>query len=332
VEIVSEPDFRSSWEAYDYVQHVRQTLQYVGVCDGNMEEGNLRCDANVSVRPKGTETFGTKIELKNLNSFRFLHRALEYEINRQIEVLESGGELRQETRLWNEKEGKTYVMRTKEYAHDYRYFPEPDLPPLVVTEEWIREIEQELPELPGPRKQRLMDQYGLSLEDAGILTATREIADYYEAVVARGVDAHAAANWVLGELTFLLKISNQGITTCPVTPENLAGMIKLIEAGTISGKIAKTIIEEMFSTGQTAEQVVAEKGLVQISDPGEIQRIIDRILQTNPDEVAAYRGGKAQLLGFFVGQVMRETKGKANPGLVNQLLHQALASARKEEK
>jgi aspartyl-tRNA(Asn)/glutamyl-tRNA(Gln) amidotransferase subunit B len=177
-----------------------------------------------------------------------------------------------------------------------------------------------------------MDQYGLSLDDAGILTATREMADYYEAVVARGVDAHAAANWVLGELTFLLKNSNQGITTCPVTPENLAGMIKLIEAGTISGKIAKTIIEEMFSTGQTAEQVVAEKGLVQISDPGEIQRIIDRILQTNPDEVAAYRGGKAQLLGFFVGQVMRETKGKANPGLVNQLLHQALASARKEEK
>lgn len=325
VEIVSEPDFRSSWEAYDYVQYLRQSLQYVGVCDGNMEEGNLRCDANVSVRPRGQQALGTKIELKNLNSFRFLQRALAYEIERQIAVLESGGKLRQETRLWNDKEGKTFVMRTKESADDYRYFPEPDLPPLIVSEEWIEQMRQELPELPGPRKQRFMAQYGLSFDDAGLLTATREMADYYEAAVAQGVEARSAANWILSELTFLLKNSNQVIGKSPITPQRLAEMIKLIETGTISGKIAKTVIEDMFHSGKSAAEIVTEKGLIQISDPSEVQRIIDHVLQTNPDKVAAYQGGRESLMGFFVGQVMRETKGKANPQLVNDLLGKALA-------
>ncbi len=331
VEIVSEPDFRSSWEAYDYVQHLRQTLQYIDVCEGNMEEGNLRCDANVSVRPKGATEYGTKIELKNLNSFRFLQRALEYEVHRQIEVLESGGELRQETRLWNEREGKTTVMRTKEYAHDYRYFPEPDLPPLILTPEWIEEVKRELPELPGPRRQRFIEQYGLSFEDATTLTATRSMADYYEAVVAQGVEARAAANWILSELIYLLRSSGSDISACPITPPHLAGMIKLISEGTISGKIAKTVIQEMFQTGKTAEEVVKEKGLVQLSDPAQLEPIIDEVLQAHPDKVNAYRGGKVGLLGFFVGQVMKATKGKANPQLVNQLLREKLASSSSSE-
>lgn len=331
VEIVSEPDFRSSWEAYDYVQYLRQTLQYIDVCEGNMEEGNLRCDANVSVRLKGAEEFGTKVEVKNLNSFRFLQRALEYEINRQIEVLEAGGELRQETRLWNEKEGKTSVMRTKEYAHDYRYFPEPDLPPLVVSQEWIQQLQEELPELPGPRRRRFVEEYDLSFEDAGTLTTTRDLADYFEAVVSRGIEPRAAANWMLSGLTFLLKSANQDIRSCPITPENLAGMIKLIDQGAISGKMAKAVIQEMFNTGRTAEQVVKDKGLTQVSDPAQLRPIVDKILEANPEQVAAYRAGKEQVFGFFVGQVMKATRGQANPQLVNQLLRQALALQRNEE-
>jgi len=329
-EIVSEPDFRSSWEAYDYVQYLRQTLQYIDVCDGNMEEGNLRCDANVSIRPRGAQELGAKIELKNLNSFRFLQRALEYEIDRQVAVLESGGQLQQETRLWNEREAKTYVMRTKEYAHDYRYFPEPDLPPLIVSEAWIERLQQELPELPGPRRRRFVEQYGLSFEDAGTLTNTREMADYFEAVVGHGVEARAAANWTLSELAFLLKNANQDIASCCISPDHLAGLITLIDQGTISGKIAKTVIQEMFQTGNTAEQVVSDKGLTQMSDPAQLESVIRNVLEANADEVAAYRAGKEQLFGFFVGQVMRATKGKANPQLVNQMLRRALGSEPKE--
>jgi aspartyl-tRNA(Asn)/glutamyl-tRNA(Gln) amidotransferase subunit B len=329
-EIVSEPDFRSSWEAYDYVQFLRQTLQYIGVCDGNMEEGNLRCDANVSVRLKGVKELGTKIELKNLNSFRFLQRALEYEIDRQIEVLEAGGQLRQETRLWNEREGKTAVMRTKEYAHDYRYFPEPDLPPLVVAQEWIEELLEELPELPGQRRRRFVEDYGLSFEDASTLTATREMAEYYEAVVQQGIDPRSAANWIISELVFLLKDAGQDIVNGPVAPENLAGLIKLIDTGSISGKMAKSVIQEMFNTGKTAQQVVTDKGLSQLSDPVQLQPIIDKILAANADQVTAYRAGREQLFGFFVGQVMKATSGQANPQLVHQLLRRALATGPEE--
>ena len=324
VEIVSEPDFRSSWEAYDYMHYLRLTLQYVDVCEGNMEEGNLRCDANVSVRPKGTTELGTKIELKNLNSFRFLQKALEYEITRQIEVLEKGGLLVQETRLWDEAEGRTVVMRTKEEAHDYRYFPEPDLPPLVVSPEWVEELRRELPELPNQRKWRFMREYGLSLEDAATLTATRALADYYEAVVERARDPRASANWILSELMGLVKATGQEVTGSPVTPEKLAGLIRLIADGTISGKIAKTVLEDMVATGKTAEEIVREKGLVQITDVAEIEAIIRRVLEAHPENVEAYRAGKEKLFGFFVGQVMKQSQGKANPQLVNELLAKLL--------
>lgn len=330
VEIVSEPDFRSSWEAYDYVQYLRQTLQYIDVCDGNMEEGNLRCDANISVRRQGAAELGTKIELKNLNSFRFLQRALEYEIQRQIAILESGGRLQQETRLWNEKEAKTVVMRTKEDAPDYRYFPEPDLPPLVVSPAWIEQLRRELPELPGPRRRRFVQQYGLSFEDASTLTSTRAMADYYEAVVHHGVEARAAANWLLSEVIFLLKQAHQEITDCRLSPEQLASLIKLIDRGTISGKMAKTVLQEMFRTGKPAEQVVRDQGLVQISDPLEVDSIIRQVLDAHADEVEAYRAGKTQLFGFFVGQVMKATKGKANPQVVNERLRLALSAGSKE--
>jgi aspartyl-tRNA(Asn)/glutamyl-tRNA(Gln) amidotransferase subunit B len=324
IEIVSEPDFRSSWEAYDYMQYLRQTLQYVEVCEGNMEEGNLRCDANVSVRRRGTTALGTKVELKNLNSFRFLQRALEYEIRRQIAVLESGGQIVKETRLWDEAEGRTYVMRTKEEAHDYRYFPEPDLPPLIVTEDWIEEIRRELPELPNHRKWRFMEQYGLSIEDAATLTSTRALADYYEAVVRETGNPRASANWILSELMGLARAAGMEPFASPVTPQKLAGLIRLIADGTISGKIAKTVLEEMFRSGQSAEQIVRERGLVQITDAAQLEAVIRRVLDAHAASVAQYRAGKEKLFGFFVGQVMRETGGRANPQLVNELLRKIL--------
>jgi aspartyl-tRNA(Asn)/glutamyl-tRNA(Gln) amidotransferase subunit B len=325
VEIVSEPDFRSSWEAYDYMQYLRQTLQYVDVCEGNMEEGNLRCDANISVRLRGASEFGTKIEMKNLNSFRFMQKALEYEIDRQVAVLEQGGRLTQETRLWNDAEGRTYVMRTKEEAHDYRYFPEPDLPPLKVTEEWIEDLKRDLPELPNQRKWRFIEQYGLPPDDAATLTATRLLADYYESVARQSGDPRASANWILSELTGLTKAAGVEVAACSVTPEKLAGLIRLIADGTISGKIAKTVLEEMFTSGKTAEDVVREKGLVQISDASQLESVIRRVMGANPKHVEDYRAGKEKLFGFFVGQVMKETQGKANPQLVNELLRKLLA-------
>ncbi len=323
-EIVSEPDFRSSWEAYDYVQFLRQALQYVDVCDGNMEEGNLRCDANVSVRLRGQEALGTKVELKNLNSVRFLQRALDHEIDRQIGVVETGGRVVQETRLWSEKENKTYPMRSKEEAHDYRYFPEPDLPPLMLTPEYVEEVRSDLPELPGARKSRFINEYGLSFDDSGTLTSTRDVGDYFEAVVRAGAEAQAAANWMLSELLFLLKTSGESIYSNKVSPENLAALIGQISDGTISGKIAKEVLLEMYQSGRAAAEIIREKGLTQISDPGEIQAVIERIMAANPKEVAGYRAGKEKLLGFFVGQVMNETSGKANPAMVNSLLKKLL--------
>jgi aspartyl-tRNA(Asn)/glutamyl-tRNA(Gln) amidotransferase subunit B len=324
VEIVSEPDFRSSWEAYDYVQYLRKTLTYIDICDGNMEEGSLRCDANVSVRPKGQEKFGTKTEIKNLNSFRFVQKALEYEIKRQIEVLSDGGRVIQETRLWNDREGRTYVMRTKEEAHDYRYFPEPDLPPLVVSESWLSGLSGQMPELPEARRERFQKEHSLNMEESMLLTQSREMADYYEQVVRSSENPRHAANWVLSELLRELKNANLEITECPVKADYLGLLIKLINNNTISGKMAKEIFEKMFQTGKAPQKIIDELGLSQVTDPAVIREAIAKAITDNPKQVENYCGGKQTLFGFFVGQVMKATQGKANPQMLNDLLKEML--------
>ena len=319
LEIVSEPDFRTSWEAYDYVAFVRRTLQDIGVCDGNMEEGNLRCDANVSVRRPG-EPFGTRTETKNINSLRFIQKAIDYEIARQIHVLESGGKIVQETRLWNEKENRTYSMRSKEDAHDYRYFPEPDLPPLEVSAAWIAGLQASLPELPETRRQRFVKEYELSPEDALTLTASRALADYYETVVKTSGNHKAAANWVLSELLRELKNADVDITASKATAENLGAMIRLIDNNTISGKIAKDVFAEMWANGGDPDSIIKAKGWVQITDTSAIESIVDEVIANNPKEVESYKAGKVQLMGFFVGQVMKASRGKANPQAVNEIV------------
>lgn len=324
IEIVTEPDFRSSWEAYDYVNHVRQTLRWIGASDADMEKGNLRCEANVSVRRKGEERFGTKVELKNLNSVRFMQRAIEYEIERQIGVLESGGSVVQETRLWDDRAGETRPMRSKEEAHDYRYFPEPDLPPLVVTDEFIARVRAEMPELPSARRQRFMDQYGLAFNDAAQLTTDRALADYFERAAQAASNARAAANWVRTELLRELEASKTEIESCPITPENLGALIRLIDQGRISGKQGKEVFAEMFATGKSAEEIVRQRGLEQVSDAAEIERLVEQAIAANPKQVEQYRAGKEGLLGFFVGQVMKASQGKANPKIVNELLRAKL--------
>jgi aspartyl-tRNA(Asn)/glutamyl-tRNA(Gln) amidotransferase subunit B len=323
-EIVSEPDFRSSWEACDYMQYVRRTLLYIGVCDGNMEEGSLRCDANVSVRVRGAEKFGTRVELKNLNSFRFLQKALEYEIDRQIAAVESGEAIVQETRLWNERESKTYSMRSKEEAHDYRYFPEPDLPPLVVADELIERLRAEMPELPEARRRRFVDEYGLSLDDAAQLTDSRGTADYFETAARACGNAKAAANWILNELMREMKAASADINTVPVTAESLAEMIKMIDGGGISGKMAKDVLVQMYQSGKTAEEIVGEMGGSQVSDEAAIRAFVDQAIATNPKQLEQYRSGKTSLIGFFVGQVMKLSGGRANPNVVNEVLKKAL--------
>ena len=319
LEIVSEPDFRTSWEAYDYVAFVRRTLQDIGVCDGNMEEGNLRCDANVSVRRPG-DPFGTRTETKNINSLRFIQKAIDYEIARQIEVIESGGKIYQETRLWNEKENRTFMMRSKEDAHDYRYFPEPDLPPLEVSEAWIENLKSGLPELPEARRQRFIKEYDLSPEDALTLTSSRALGDYYETVVKVSGNHKLAANWVLSELLRELNNSNISISDCKVTSENLGKMIGLIENATISGKIAKDVFAEMWTNGGDPETIIKDKGWVQITDTSAIEKIVDEVIANNPGQVAGYKAGKVQLMGFFVGQVLKASGGKANPQAVNEIV------------
>jgi aspartyl-tRNA(Asn)/glutamyl-tRNA(Gln) amidotransferase subunit B len=324
-EIVTEPDFRSSWEAYDYVNHVRRALQWVGASEADMEKGNLRCEANVSVRRKGESAFGTKVELKNLNSVRFMQRAIEFEVERHIKTLESGGRLVQETRLWDERASETRPMRSKEEAHDYRYFPEPDLSPLVVTNEFIREVTASMPELPGPRAQRFAEQYGLSFADASQLTADRGLADYYEAAVeASGGNARGSANWIRSELLRELEHAGLSADKSPIPASEIGALVKLIDDGTISGKQGKDVLVEMFSTGKSAAAVVEERGLVQVSDTGEIDRVIDEVMAANPKQLEQYRGGKEGLFGFFVGQVMKASKGKANPKIVNERLHAKL--------
>ena len=325
-EIVSEPDMRSPEEAYDYVTRLRQILLYLGVSDCNMEEGSLRCDANVSVRPRGQKELGVKTEVKNLNSFRFLQKALEYEIGRQVRVLEDGGKIEQETRLWNPQTQRTMGMRSKEHAHDYRYFPEPDLLPLMVSEEMEEEIRRTIPELPEAKRRRFIEQFKLSEYDTEVLTATQELAGYYEQAAAKASGAQAAqhyktaANWVMVELLGALNAAGKAISESPVSPDALAGLLALIEDGTVSGKMAKSVFEKMFATGKSARDVVDELGLKQITDDGQIREIIQKAIAANPKQLEQYRAGKTTLLGFFVGQVMRETKGQANPQKVNELL------------
>ena len=327
LEIVSEPDLRSPEEARLYLQKLRQLLRYLEVCDGNMEEGSFRCDANVSIRPVGSKELGTKAELKNMNSFRHVKHALEYEVARQQEALEAGEAIVQETRLWDPSKSITISMRSKEEAQDYRYFPEPDLVPLVVDEAWLEEVRSTLPELPDAKRARFESVYGLPAYDAGVLTATRALADYYEAAVeAFAGDPKMVSNWVMSELLGLLNRDGREITESPVDPGGLAGLLRLMADGTISGKIAKEVFEEMYATGRDAEAIVEEGGLEQISDAGELEALVVQVLSENPDAVERYRSGKTQIVGFLVGQVMKATKGQANPKIVNELLLSNLAS------
>ncbi len=324
MEIVSEPDLRSSEEAGAYLRKLRSILRYLGTCDGNMEEGSLRCDANVSVRRPGG-ALGTRCEIKNVNSVRYVMQAIDYEARRQVEVIEGGGKIAQETRLYDAGKGETRPMRSKEYAHDYRYFPDPDLLPLTLDPGWVEKIRQTLPELPDDKKERFMRDFGLSAYDAGVLVAERDTAGYYEAV-AKGRDAKIAAHWVIGELFAALNRSGGDILKSPVPAPALGGLLDLMADGTISGRIAKEVFEIMFETGKPASAIVEEKGLRQVSDTGAIAAAIDEVLASNAGKVAEYRGGKDKLFGFFVGQVMRATGGKANPALVNELLKQKLSS------
>ncbi len=324
MEIVSEPDITRPGEAVEYMKKLRAILRYLGVCDGNMEQGSLRCDANVSVRPVGQEGFGVKAEIKNLNSFKFVEKALEYEIERQIKILKEGGKIIQETRLWNAERGMTESMRTKEEAHDYRYFPEPDLVPIMTDRQWIDEIKKSLPELPDAKRERFVSEHRLPEYDADLMTSEKSLADWFEEAVHLGGQPKAVSNWIMTDLMRLLNTENKSIEESPIKPKQLVDMLRLIENGTISGKIAKTVFEEMYKTGRDPESIVKEKGLVQISDAGEIEKIVDDVIVKNPKEVARYRSGEEKLLGFFVGHVMKLTKGKANPQLVNELLKKKL--------
>ena len=326
MEIVSEPDIRSPQEAVEYMKKLRAILRYLGVCDGNMEQGSLRCDANISVRLINQTEFGTRTELKNINSFRFVEKALEYEIKRQIKVIESGGRIVQETRLWDPNRGITESMRGKEEAHDYRYFPEPDLVPIVVEKEWIDEIKASLPELPDIKRDRFVTEYGLPETDSDLLVSEKPLADWYEEAVKLGGQPKSVANWIMGDLMRLLNADNKIIEDCSLKPNQLVDMLRLMDNGTISGKIAKSVFEEMYTTGKDPEGIVKEKGLVQISDSGEIEKAVDDVISKYLKEAERYRAGEEKLMGFFVGQVMKVTKGKANPQMVNELLKQKLSS------
>ncbi len=325
MEIVSEPDIRTPREAAVFMKKLRAILRYLGVCDGNLEQGSLRCDANVSVRPAGSDDLGTKTEIKNINSFRFVEKALDYEIKRQIRVLDEGGRIVQETRLWDSNAGITQSMRSKEEAHDYRYFPEPDLVPLEVSREWVEEIRKGLPELPDEKRERFVREYGLPDYDAEMLTEEKAVADWFEEAVRLGAKPKPVSNWMMSELLRLLNDTGGDISAIPLTPRHLSDMLKLIDDGTISGTIAKTVFEEMFRSGREPGVIVKEKGLVQITDTSEIEKMIDEVLAANPKEVERYRNGETKLQGFFVGQIMKASRGKANPKLVNELLRKKLS-------
>jgi aspartyl-tRNA(Asn)/glutamyl-tRNA(Gln) amidotransferase subunit B len=324
-EIVSEPDIRTPEEAYAYLTTLRQILLYTGVSDCNMEEGSLRCDANVSVRPRGAKEFGTKVEVKNLNSFRYLQKALEHEIERHIGVMEAGGRISQETRLWNQAEGHTVSMRSKEKAHDYRYFPEPDLLPVHVSAQWREEIRRTLPELPESKRSRFVSAYGITPYDAEVLTTTQRRADYFEAIVKAGASGKNAANWMQTELLRRLNDSGKEIDASPVSPAALAEMLKLVESGQITGAIGKKVFATMFESGRGAAEIVAAEGLAQISDTSAIEQAARDVIAKNPDNVAKFRSGNEGVFKFFVGQVMRATRGQANPQAVNDILRKLLA-------
>jgi aspartyl-tRNA(Asn)/glutamyl-tRNA(Gln) amidotransferase subunit B len=312
---------RSAREAVAYMKKVHALVRYLEICDGNMQEGSFRCDANVSVRPKGQKEFGTRTEIKNLNSFRFVEKAIQYEVERQIDLIEGGGKVIQETRLYDASLDETRPMRSKEESNDYRYFPDPDLLPVEIDPSFLAEVRNELPELPDQKRERFESEYGLSADDALVLTASRETADYYEATVKNsGSDPKLSANWITGELTGALNKAGLDIKDCPINPEKLAGLLKRIEDHTISGKIAKQVFEIMWHSDADADAIIVDKGLRQITDTGAIEKIIDQIIADNPAQLEQYRGGKEKLLGFFVGQVMKATQGKANPGEVNKLL------------
>jgi len=325
LEIVSEPDMRSGKEAVAYMKKLHSLVRYLEICDGNMQEGSFRCDANVSVRPKGQSELGTRTELKNLNSFRFVERAINFEIERQIDLLESGGEVVQETRLYDADNNQTRSMRSKEEANDYRYFPDPDLLPLVIEPGFLEQVKAQLPELPNDKKQRFMEQYGLSLYDASTLTSSRELADYFEQTVNEsGSEAKLCANWIMGDLTAFLNKNNLEITDSPVTTSQLAGLLRRIMDQTISGKIAKQVFEALWSGEGEADSIIEKHGWKQVTDSGAIEQLIDEILVNNPKQLQQYRDGKEKLFGFFVGQVMKASKGQANPGQVNELLKKKL--------
>ena len=324
IEIVSEPNIRSADEAHAYLTEVKQMLQYIAVSTCDMEKGHLRCDANVSVRLKGAEKLGTKAEVKNLNSFRFLKMAVDQEIERQVGILESGGRILQETRLFNVDTGETVSMRSKEHAHDYRYFPEPDLAPLRIGETWLNEIRAAMPELPEARRARFITSYGLREYDADVLTATRALGDYFERAAQAAGDPRAAANWVMGDLAAALKEANKDVSESPVSAENLGRLVMLIGQGKLSGKLAKEIFPKMVASGEPPEAIIEREGLSQISDEGALGKIIDDVIAANPKQVEQYRGGKATVLGFFVGQVMKASRGQADPTALNKLLKEKL--------
>jgi aspartyl-tRNA(Asn)/glutamyl-tRNA(Gln) amidotransferase subunit B len=326
LEIVTEPDLHSSDEVDAYLKTLRDLLVYLDVCDGNMEQGSFRCEPNVSLRPQGQDALGTKVELKNINSFRFAKDALEYEMSRQAELLKEGGSVQQETRLWDVNKGQTAVMRSKEGAHDYRYFPDPDLLPVTIDPEWIEELRHTIPELPSSRLQRFVQDYQLSDNDAAILTDSKELADYFEACVKFFPHPKTVSNWVTGELLRELNTSGTSAEESPVRPERLAELLRLVDSGTVSLKVARELFPELYSTAMTPEQLVKEKGLVQVSDEGQLTLIIKEVLAQHPAQVEQYRGGKEAVLGFLVGQAMKASKGTANPGKVNELLKHALTS------
>jgi aspartyl-tRNA(Asn)/glutamyl-tRNA(Gln) amidotransferase subunit B len=324
IEIVSEPDMRSADEAHAYLTEIKQVIQYIGASDCDMEKGQLRCDANVSVRLKGALKFGTKVEVKNVNSFRFVKQAIEYEIERQVEIVEGGGTISQESRLYDADSGVTVGMRSKEHAHDYRYFPEPDLVPLRVSDHWLGEVKAKLPELPADRRDRFVNEYGLREYDAQVLSMTRPTGNYFEIAAKASGDGRTTANWVVGDLMGLLNAAGKDIESCPISAAHLGELVALINKGELSGKLAKEILPKMFETGDAAPAIMEREGLKQISDTGELEKMADEVIDTNPKQVEQYKGGKTALLGYLVGQVMKASRGQANPAVVTEILKKRL--------
>ena len=323
-EVVSEPDMRSAEEARAYLLELKSILEYTEVSDCNMEEGSFRCDANVSIRPIGLKEFGTRTELKNLNSFKFIQKAIEYEVDRQTNILDQGDTVKQETRLYDADRGETFPMRSKEEAHDYRYFPDPDLVPIIIDEAWVEELQKTIPELPEQKRERFVSSYGIPEYDTGVLTSSKLLADYFEQCASLFPQPKIISNWIMGDLLRELKKDGKDIADCPISPSALVDLLKLIDSGTISGNIAKGVFEEMYQTKKPADSIVEEKGLKQITDSSAIEKIVDEVIQANPSQVEEFKGGKEKVIGFLVGQVMKESKGKANPGMVNKLLKEKM--------